>query len=179
MGSKPANIKDATEKRNVLLAQVDKYIGIGSENWSFDDVQVVERLSTELKEAQDDLEPFIAAKAAGEQMARIQEQAHQEKRDQRMGPGTQATPLTATGSNGTEIQRMPAEMKSLGELVTDHVVYKSRTTGNGQHWTVDLPSYDVRVFGQKTLMTTAAGWAPVNARTNQMVPFAVRRPVVS
>lgn len=176
--SKPANIKEATERRNVLLAQVDKYVGMGSDNWNFDDVQVVERLSTELKEAQDDLEPFLAAKAAEEQMSRIQRVALEEKRDQRLGPGTQAQ-LAAVDRDNEPYQRPVVESKSLGELVSSHVVYKTRTTGNGQKWTVDLPSYDVRNFGIKTLMTTAAGWAPVNARSDRMVPFAVRRPVVS
>ena len=67
------------------------------------------------------------------------------------------------------------EEKSLGELFVQSPMFKNAGSGAmRKRLEVDLPGYEY-----KTTMTTSAGWAPVNARTNIVIPSAQRRPVVA
>jgi HK97 family phage major capsid protein len=74
------------------------------------------------------------------------------------------------GESGAEQDERKAkrevEAKSVGELFTDSVAYKSRTGGQGPVATLDVEL--------KTLMTTSAGWAPQNIRTGTVVDYATR-----
>lgn len=64
-----------------------------------------------------------------------------------------------------------AQVKSLGERVTDSSSFKGR---QGKFFIADLPDVDV-----KTLMTTSAGYSAPNPRTARVVLSAQRRPVVA
>lgn len=71
-------------------------------------------------------------------------------------------------------------VKSLGEMFVESAAYKSH---RGIH--EGAPTYQI-TFGEaltpaefKTLMTTSAGFAPPNNRTQVTVDFALRRPVVA
>lgn len=60
--------------------------------------------------------------------------------------------------------------KSLGELFVSSSEFKNRGKG---HLSVDFNDYDL-----KTTMTTSAGFAPANNRTNIVIPFATRRALI-
>jgi HK97 family phage major capsid protein len=84
------------------------------------------------------------------------------------------TPVDSVGHGNTNASQ-PTEQKSLGTLFTESAAWKAAGSGAGRkRMEVDLPNYEL-----KTTMTTAAGWAPVNARTNIVIPLALRRPVVA
>lgn len=71
------------------------------------------------------------------------------------------------------------EYKSIGELFTESNAYKSVGIHRDMvQYSVELNDVDVTP-ALKTTMTTAAGYAPPNDRTGIVVPFALRRPVVS
>ena len=85
------------------------------------------------------------------------------------------TPVDPVGFGMPAGRTAQAEEKSLGEMFTDSSQFKSAGTGAmRKSLEVDLPNYEY-----KTTMTTSAGWAPVNARTNIVIPSAQRRPVVA
>lgn len=176
---KPTNYQDALNKRNLLKSRLDDYVTRGYESWSAEEANSANELFVALKTANEQLAPFQAAKDnALKYQGDMQLQMERELRNDRLGPGT-PDQIRATAYD-REVDARPArEAKNLGQLITDHVIYKSRVHGPNQSWHIDLPTYDVREFGQKALMTTVAGWAPVNARSDRMVPFAVRRPVVA
>lgn len=83
------------------------------------------------------------------------------------------------GGGGISSQQVGA-IKSIGEMFTETNAYKSH---KGLH---DSGNYEYRAtLGEnlnaaemKTLMMTSAGFAPDNARTAKLVPFALRRPTV-
>lgn len=64
--------------------------------------------------------------------------------------------------------------KSLGQLVSEHDALKGWKPGAGRRTTMEIEGVDL-----KTLMETAAGFAPPNDRTNIVVLSAQRRPVVA
>lgn len=71
-----------------------------------------------------------------------------------------------------------AAVKSLGQLFTESRTYKGVGFHNDMtQYAVDLKDFDFTTY-MKTTMTTAAGYAPANNRTNVTVDFAIRRPMV-
>jgi HK97 family phage major capsid protein len=65
--------------------------------------------------------------------------------------------------------------KSLGTQFVESNPFKSARTGSmRKRLEIDFPDYEF-----KTTMTTSAGYAAVNARTNIVIPSAQRRPVVA
>lgn len=78
------------------------------------------------------------------------------------------------GMNGGRPQQ-EAEQKSIGQMFVESAPFVNAGSGSmRKRLEVDFPKYEL-----KTTMTTAAGWAPVNARTNIVIPLAMRRPVVA
>jgi HK97 family phage major capsid protein len=70
------------------------------------------------------------------------------------------------------------QVKSLGEMFTDSQAYKlvgDHETGLRVPYSISIPNMDFRDT-IKTVMTTSAGYAPPNDRTNAVVPFAQREP---
>lgn len=67
-----------------------------------------------------------------------------------------------------------ASRKSLGEHFTGHAEYKGFKAGAGAKVSIDIADVDL-----KTLMETSAGFAPANDRTNIVIPYALRRPVIA
>lgn len=74
-------------------------------------------------------------------------------------PGTDGDPKAGTKDSAEQ---------DFGKMFVDSVAYKSRVRG-GQGPQVELADAEV-----KTLMTTAAGWAPQSIRTGRVVDFATR-----
>ena len=84
--------------------------------------------------------------------------------------------------NGDEPRERTEAIKSMGELFTDSMTYK----GIGMH--SDMTRYGVGLndflFGTndpaiKTVMTTSAGYAPPNPRTDIVIPAAQRTPTIA
>lgn len=91
--------------------------------------------------------------------------------------------LNATPANPLPFAERPgapgakAQVKSIGELFTESAAYKGAAqSGHSDmaRYHADFPDVDV-----KAVMTTAAGFAPPNDRTDRVVDFALRRPVVA
>jgi HK97 family phage major capsid protein len=70
------------------------------------------------------------------------------------------------------------QMKSLGELFVESHAYKSVGIHRGMtQYAVEIDDIDITP-ALKTTMSITAGYAPANNRTDVVVPFAVRRPMV-
>jgi HK97 family phage major capsid protein len=91
-------------------------------------------------------------------------------------PADGQVPFENRGS-GEPKDRPQASVKSLGESVAD--VKEIKEIGSWedlrQPFTFNLPNFMFQ-SGMKTVMTTAAGFAPANPRTDVVVPFAQRTP---
>lgn len=79
------------------------------------------------------------------------------------GNGEDGSP-DGNGDNGSG--PLPQQRKSLGEMFIKSAAFTEKKGSIGPVATLDVDL--------KTLMTTAAGWAPEVTRTGQMVPFATR-----
>jgi HK97 family phage major capsid protein len=104
----------------------------------------------------------------------------------RHGNGRSAPGTDGAGANGEDLGVARRHVKSLGDLVTDHVVYKTardnRQFNINHRQSVEIPEFDPGAdldFGLKATMTTAAGWAPESTRTPRVVPLAQRRPMIA
>lgn len=80
--------------------------------------------------------------------------------------------------SGADTRPRERSVKSLGELFTDSMEFKcvgSHEFGSRAPYTINIPDLDFQDT-IKTVMTTAAGYAPPNPRTSIVVPFAQREP---
>lgn len=90
---------------------------------------------------------------------------------------TPADPPPFETRGGGEGEGKQAPIKSLGESVA--AVKEIKEIGSWENlrqpFTFNLPDF-IFQSGMKTVMTTAAGYAPANPRTDVLVPFAQRTP---
>jgi HK97 family phage major capsid protein len=82
---------------------------------------------------------------------------------------------TVTNGLGDGNEEQPRSNKSVGELFVSSSAYKAHK-GN---FTNPQFSVELEHANLKTTMTTAAGFAPANDRTDIVVPYANRRPVLA
>lgn len=90
--------------------------------------------------------------------------------------------MQAPVRNHAQPQNISQGIKSIGELVTDSSQYKAIKGISRPRMDLDLDKFDMKSYvgaEYKTTMTTSAGFAPANNRTNMVVPFATEMPVVS
>ena len=66
---------------------------------------------------------------------------------------------------------VPRQRKSIGQLFIESQAFKGKQGSIGPMATIDIRLADIET---KTLMTTAAGWAPEIFRTGKVVDFATR-----
>lgn len=121
--------------------------------------------SSELDTINEELEKVRSQKAWLENQARIADLKGVDR--------TTPRPAQAVPQNSQYQTRPTVQAKSLGEMVTDSNEYKFRNTQN-RHFGFEREDVDL-----KTLISTAAGYAPVNARTPLVVDFANRRPMIA
>lgn len=84
--------------------------------------------------------------------------------------------------NGGEGAAQQPQVKSLGELFTEHDSYKNRknfTVSGITEFAADFPEHTFDGAEMKATITTAAGFAPFNTRLPRVVGSAQRRPVVA
>lgn len=86
-------------------------------------------------------------------------------------PTAQHQHPTGTGSDAE-----PKKLKTLGELFIEHQEYKDGRRQSKPRFGLEA---DTNITELKTLMTTAAGFAPENRRQARVMLTAVRRPVVA
>lgn len=143
-------------------ASLAEYIGEDYANRKFteDEQAEIKRRSTELADLHDKLKAQEVIEEIGKKNRYELEQF--------------SKPVDNVGHGGGSRPREDQEEKSLAQLFTESPQFKNARGANRRNVLVDLPDYEA-----KTTMTTAAGWAPVNARTNIVIPKAVRRPVVA
>lgn len=149
-----------------LLAQrtteLQQFIGDDPKQKTFsaEDILEIKRRNDELNEIED---KRAAAYAEEENIAEI-------ARKNRERITQYNTPVDNVGHGSGRATSQ--EQKSLGELFVSSVGFKNAPSRRAA--TVDLPDYEF-----KTTMTTSAGFAVNNPRTNVVVPKAQRRPVVA
>lgn len=73
-----------------------------------------------------------------------------------------------------DVHKPAPVFKSLGELFTETMEFKGYRPGAGRSVIAEIPNVEL-----KTLMQTSAGFAPANDRTDIVIPYALRRPVVA
>jgi HK97 family phage major capsid protein len=76
------------------------------------------------------------------------------------------------GSDNANLRGMNGNRRTLADMVINHPAYKTRSSSRGR-FHIEFEDVDV-----KTLLQESTGYAPVNARTDTVIPFANRRPVV-
>lgn len=91
-------------------------------------------------------------------------------------PPFQAGEASNTGIS--QVREAARSIKSLGEMFTESQTYKSignHDVGLSNPYRVEIKDIDFQQ-AVKTLMTTSAGYAPPNDRTNIVIPYAQREP---
>lgn len=121
-----------------------------------DQVSQVREINDELTALSKELEEAKDVDAIYQDHAKQIKEAHRNEIDLPLAPNAEPA---------------KAKQASLGQLMTESEGYKKRV---GKDFLVELDGVDV-----KTLMTTAAGFAPESVRTGRVVLYAVRRPVVA
>jgi archaellum component FlaC len=156
----------------------------GRQDWN-EDHSKVQSLNTEVEDLTKDYEKLFALDQA------------EKKNNERMAKLAEPTRQVPYGAgNGSadaiEADRRQAALgglmrKTIGEMAVESVEFKESGfgtgLGRGRPFTLEIANVDVsqglgHAFGLKTVMTSAAGWAPFSPRIADVVPFAVRRPMV-
>lgn len=148
--------------RNALTALMDKKDDAGKLKWEPADHDRFKELQAQAKAEHDEVKKWEEVEAAASENAFGIEEMRR-----------------ATGrAPGLEAARQPmGERKSVGQIVVESRSYAQFKDSNyGGYARVDLPDYGVTDF--KTTLTTSAGFAPFSPRGPDVVPFALRRPVV-
>lgn len=98
----------------------------------------------------------------------VAEKAHADQKARNLPASNVPHPAAADSSPAAPIQ-----VKSLGEQMTEHPVYKE-WLGGDKGASIEIPEYGLKEL--KALFQTTAGWAPESTRTGQLVE-AVTRPI--
>lgn len=148
-------------------AELQSFLGDDprTRTFSAEDVLEIKRRNDELNELED---KRAAAYAEEQEISQIA-QKNREMLSQF------STPRDSVGHGSgrpNDSQDNGREQKSMGQLFVEHAGFKNAL--NKRAATVDLSDFEF-----KTTMTTSAGFAVNNPRTNIVVPKAQRRPVVA
>jgi HK97 family phage major capsid protein len=108
-----------------------------------------------------------------DELARLEAIAEQSKRDQ-------ARPASDERPAGGE-RRQDEETKSIGQRFAEHETTKRYKGLNRREYGIAFDDFDVTeaMYGQKTTMTTSAGWSAPNPRGPGVVLSAQLQPVVA
>lgn len=156
------------KKQQELLDRAKEAAGGQGHKMSDDELSEFKTRNVELESLQKDYEKALEfeeiAEKNAKEMLRLEE------------PGNML-PSNEKGLNRNGGQQMT--QKSLGELFVETAQYKQflATGGAGGNVTTNIKDFDPGAL-TKTLMTTTAGYAPANPRTDIWVPMALPQPTV-
>lgn len=140
-------------------------------NWDDDRLAILKSRNDELESAQSRFTKLQEADSIY-QRAVAQQKAMEDPN--RVVPFQSSQPVDQQ-PNGRSLT-VSGATKSLGEMFTESHAYKAV----GSHEFSSNPyKIELDESALKTTMTTAAGYAPVNARTDIVIPFAVRQPTIA
>jgi HK97 family phage major capsid protein len=146
--------------------EIQRYIKASDGKWDDDRVAILDSRTKEIE----------AAQARLTQLQRVEDvysKTVERKKD--LSEPAPHVPFENNGGDPSVTEdKGNGATKSLGELFTENKTYKgfgSHEENNKSPFSISIPDYSL-----KTVMTTAAGWAPANPRTSTMIPFAQRQP---
>lgn len=147
-----------------------RFIKASEGKWDDDRLAIVESRTKELESAQKRLN----------QLSRVNELYEQTvARKKELDTPADHVPFENNGGDTSVTQANGnASAKSLGELFTENKTYKSfgsHEDSNKSPFTIQIPDYGA----VKTVMTTAAGFAPANPRGPVITPAAQRQPRIA
>jgi len=146
---------------------IKRYIKASDGKWDDDRLAILESRTKEIEGAQ----------ARLTQLNRVEEIYNQTvARKKDLSEPAEHVPFENTGGE-KNITVTQGNTKSFGQVVAESKALKSIGSWEDarQPFTLNLPDF---MFGSgiKTVMTTAAGYAPANPRTSKLVPAAQREP---
>jgi HK97 family phage major capsid protein len=151
--------------------EVQRYIKASDGKWDDDRVAILDSRTEELEKAQVRLTQL-------QRVEDVYNKTVERKKD--LSQPADHVPFENNGGKAVETTTDGgASAKSLGELFTENKTYKafgSHEEGNKAPFSIVIPDFGMPV---KTVMTTAAGFAPANPRTNVITPAAQRQPRVA
>jgi HK97 family phage major capsid protein len=142
-----------------------------------DEVKDIQAKNKELDELSKDWEAKRAVELVAETNRKRMEEFRQPAQ-QMQHPGgmqEQKSPIYIPGDtrDGGRI----VQVKRLSEYITEAEGYKREIGLTKKSWVVEAP--EVNLFDYKTLMTTAAGFAPATTRGNILILSSQRRPMIA
>lgn len=146
--------------------EIQRYIKASEGKWDADRLAIMESRTKELEQAQAKKEQLDKVEVTYQRLVAQKKSLEEPDPDKK---------IPFQGASETSQQRT---VKSLGEMFTDSQTYKSignHDVGLSNPYRVELKDVDFQQ-SVKTLMTTSAGYAPPNDRTNIVVPYAQREP---
>jgi hypothetical protein len=150
--------------------EIQRYIKASDGKWDDDRIAILDSRTKEIESAQKRLTQL-------QQVEDVYNKTVERKKD--LSEPAPHVPFENNGGDPTITENKGnVSTKSLGELFTENKTYKSfgsHEESNKGPFSISIPDFDFRQ-GMKTVMTTAAGWAPANPRTGTMIPFAQRQP---
>jgi HK97 family phage major capsid protein len=151
--------------------EVQRYIKASDGKWDDDRVAILDSRTKELEAAQGRLTQL-------QKVEDIYNKTVERKKD--LSEPAAHVPFENNGGDQTISQAQGnGSVKSIGELFTENKTYKSfgsHEESNKGPFSIQIPDYGYPV---KTVMTTSAGFAPANPRTNINIPYAQRAPRVA
>lgn len=155
--------------------EIRQFCEASKDKWDDDRVAILKSRNDELEAAQ---KRFSQLAEVEEIYRRATEQKKAMDDPQYKVPFAGKESVTAANIAQQQQYGRPQEqaVKSIGEMFTESEAYKSV----GDHHNQRMP-YRLEIDGAavKTTMTTAAGYAPPNNRSDIVIPYAVRQPVVA
>lgn len=165
-------INDVKELANWVAKKdedIQRYITSVNGNWDDDRIAILDSRTKEVESGKQKLDRL---KHVDEQFRKSADR----KKD--MGQPTEHVPFENTGGDKT-VTENHGSTKSVGEAFTDNKTYKSfgsHEMDNKAPFTIQIPDFGMPV---KTVMTTAAGFAPPNPRSSYVTPAAQRQPRIA
>lgn len=148
--------------------EVQRFIKASDGKWDDDRLAILESRTKEVEAAQNRLTQL-------QRVEDVYNKTVERKKD--LSEPAPHVPFENNGGDTTVTETQGSSVKSLGELFTENRTYKSvgsHEESNKAPFSIVIPNYSV-----KTVMTTAAGYAPANPRGPVVTPAAQRQPRIA
>lgn len=156
---------------------IQNYIKATNGKWDEDRLTILKSRTSEVEAAQKRYDQLGTVEETFKRMVAQQKAMEEPDPDKRIPFQGATIPPDQAGM--VQRAQQPA-VKSLGEMFTESTAYKSMGSHEVERRPYSFSSADADVQRVlKTVMTTAAGYAPPNDRTAIVVPFAQRMPMLA